>query len=111
MIIECPKCHKKYEVEEMYIPIGGGPVRCPNCKNIFGIYVEPMDIPMTEIIEDESKSIAGAKGPFTTPEFGDTSFSPEYKPIEEPAKPTPQTESIGNALGDLGTFSSSVPDT
>ena len=110
MRIECPKCHKKYEVEEMYIPIGGGPVRCPNCKNIFGIYVEPMDIPMTEIIEEEGEAIADAKGPFAKPEFGETSFSPDYAPEIQKEEPMP-SESIGDALGDLGSFSSSVPDT
>ena len=110
MRIECPKCHKKYEVEDMYIPIGGGPVRCPNCKNIFGIYVEPMDIPMTEIIEEEGEAIADAKGPFAKPEFGETSFSPDYAPEIQKEEPMP-SESIGDALGDLGSFSSSVPDT
>ncbi|MDD3804471.1 MAG: zinc-ribbon domain-containing protein [bacterium] len=110
MIIECPKCHKKYEVEEMYIPIGGGPVRCPNCQNIFGIYVEPMDIPMTEVIEDNESSAPAAKGPFTTPEIGETSFSPEYSPQEEVPPPV-QTENVADQLNDLGSFSSSVPET
>ncbi|MGE3062312.1 MAG: zinc-ribbon domain-containing protein [bacterium] len=111
MRIECPKCHKKYEVEDMYIPIGGGPVRCPNCKNIFGIYVEPMDIPMTEIIEDDEQPAASAGTPFTTPEIGETSFSPEYAPQEEQANSPADSDNLSEQLNDLGSFSSSVPET
>jgi hypothetical protein len=69
-----------------------------------------MDIPMTEIIEEEGEAIADAKGPFAKPEFGETSFSPDYAPEIQKEEPMP-SESIGDALGDLGSFSSSVPDT
>ena len=52
MIIECPKCKKKYLIKEEEIPTGGGPVRCPNCGNIFTIYREPLNI---ELIPYEIK--------------------------------------------------------
>jgi len=112
MRIECPKCHKKYEVEEAYIPIGGGPVRCPNCSNIFGIFVEPMDIPLTPILEDEEASPSGQEETqFSNPELGETSFSPEHQPIPQPALQTQETASLQqdeSSISDLGSFSSHI---
>ncbi len=52
MIIECPKCKKKYKVEDSDIPVGGGPIRCPNCSNIFTVYREPLNIKLISIVEE-----------------------------------------------------------
>lgn len=61
MNVECPKCNRKYEVEDAYIPIGGAPIKCPNCGNIFGIYVEPIDIPLTPIAEENAPNPASTQ--------------------------------------------------
>ncbi|MDI6700606.1 MAG: zinc-ribbon domain-containing protein [bacterium] len=103
MIVECPKCHKKYEIEDMYIPIGGAPIRCPNCKNIFGIYVEPIDIPMTEVAEEnittpvETKSEDKIEETLGKPDFGERSITPEFQETKaEEEKPTfPDTDQFG----------------
>jgi len=52
MNVECPKCKKKYKVDESLIPYGGASVRCPNCSNIFTIYKEPLDIKLEPIPEE-----------------------------------------------------------
>jgi len=44
MIVECPKCKKKYRVKDGDVPVGGAPVQCPSCGNIFTIYREPLKI-------------------------------------------------------------------
>uniref|UniRef100_A0A7C3J695 Zinc finger/thioredoxin putative domain-containing protein n=1 Tax=candidate division WOR-3 bacterium TaxID=2052148 RepID=A0A7C3J695_UNCW3 len=103
MIVECPKCHKKYEIDEMYIPIGGAPIRCPNCKNIFGIYVEPIDIPMTEVADEnisapvETKSEEKIEETFEKPRFGDTSITPEFQEtkVEEEMPTFPDMDQFG----------------
>ncbi|HAF08018.1 TPA: hypothetical protein DCG82_06410, partial [candidate division WOR-3] len=103
MIVECPKCHKKYEIEDMYIPIGGAPIRCPNCKNIFGIYVEPIDIPMTEVADEnistpvETKSEDKIEETLEKPDFGERSITPEFQETKaEEEKPTfPDTDQFG----------------
>ncbi len=103
MIVECPKCHKKYEVEDMYIPIGGAPIRCPNCKNIFGIYVEPIDIPMTEVVEEENKTSASQ-----TSSQKEINVSKESK-IKETFKDELLQKDFPD-LGQLGSFSSESSD-
>ncbi|MCH7761847.1 zinc-ribbon domain-containing protein, partial [candidate division TA06 bacterium] len=40
MVILCPKCETKYQVEEGEITSGGAGVSCPKCKNVFTIYKE-----------------------------------------------------------------------
>ena len=82
MIIECPKCNRKYEVEDSYIPVGGAPIKCPNCGNIFGIYVEPIDIPMTPVFDDQTKTPANDIVD-NGREFGSASISPTPEPVVE----------------------------
>ncbi len=53
MITECPKCKKRYKITDSVIPIGGGPVRCPNCSNIFTVYREPLNIKLIPIEEEK----------------------------------------------------------
>ncbi|RKZ19057.1 hypothetical protein DRQ17_01910 [bacterium] len=51
MIVECPKCKKKYRVKDEDVPIGGAPVQCPSCGNIFTIYREPLKIHLEPVEE------------------------------------------------------------
>lgn len=51
MIIECPKCKSKYEVNDLDIPTGGAAVRCLECSNIFTIYKNLLDIKLTPLKE------------------------------------------------------------
>ncbi|MEO0288630.1 MAG: zinc-ribbon domain-containing protein [candidate division WOR-3 bacterium] len=100
MIVECPKCHKKYEIDEMYIPIGGAPIRCPNCKNIFGIYVEPIDIPMTEITEENisSTTVETTVEKPKIPSFEESSITTQFeeKKVEESEIPSfPDMDQFG----------------
>lgn len=52
MNVECPKCKKKYRVDENLIPPGGAPIKCPSCSNVFTIYKAPLDIPMEPVAEE-----------------------------------------------------------
>ncbi len=104
MRIECPKCHSKYEIEDSYIPIGGAPVKCPKCGNIFGIYVEPIDIPMTPILDDsnETETLGDDR------EFGTSSINPEYVPQEETNQ---GIENFGNINPDANSEQTTVSGT
>ncbi len=51
MIVECPKCKKKYRVKDEDVPVGGAPVQCPSCGNIFTIYREPLKIHLEPLEE------------------------------------------------------------
>ncbi len=44
MIVQCPKCNKKYIVDENEVPAGGAAVKCPDCGNVFTIYKEISNI-------------------------------------------------------------------
>ncbi len=121
MIVECPKCNRKYEVEDAYIPIGGAPIKCPNCGNIFGIYVEPIDIPMKPVIEENSTQSTSPQQ--TTPPVQEPAPQQPNPPVQEEAAPTilgnsfeeskPQSAApeLG-ALGNLGQESQteSIPE-
>lgn len=119
MIIECPKCHSKYEVDEAYIPIGGAPVQCPKCGNIFGIYVMPIDIPMTPIMDAEPPKPEPAPQPEPQP-APQPAPAPQPEPKPEPApqpapepvqQPAPQPEPAQQEadLGALG-FGAAQPE-
>ncbi len=56
VIVECPKCKQKYQVEEYMIPVGGAPVKCPKCGNVFTIFIEPIEL---EMIPIDSEQAAG----------------------------------------------------
>ena len=119
MKVECPKCHRKYQVEDAYIPIGGAPIRCPNCSNIFGIYVEPIEIPMSPIEEDIPQQVSA---PVQEPEpqmQTPPPVSETYQPAPEPAPQAapvidhsfdmPADETQPNAeLGALGNLGQTV---
>jgi predicted Zn finger-like uncharacterized protein len=76
MIVDCPKCKKKYRVNESLIPVGGAHVQCPACSNVFSLYRSPLDIPLEPF---EEKSIAPPEKEFTVD-------SEPFKPTrEEPA--------------------------
>lgn len=49
MEVECPKCKRRYKVDDSKVPFGGGPVRCPSCENIFTIYREPLDLELIPV--------------------------------------------------------------
>jgi predicted Zn finger-like uncharacterized protein len=37
MIVQCPKCNKKYEIDETHLPKGAVKVRGPTCKHVWTI--------------------------------------------------------------------------
>jgi predicted Zn finger-like uncharacterized protein len=77
MNVECPKCKKKYKVDEKLIPAGGAPVRCPACSNIFTLYRAPIDIPLEPVAQE------------TVPEPGE-----ETAAAKETAAPTQAEPSV-----------------
>jgi predicted Zn finger-like uncharacterized protein len=92
MIVDCPKCKKKYRVNESLIPVGGAHVQCPACTNVFSIYREPLDIPLEAVAE-----VAPA-----APEK-------EFKVDTEPLKPTEKEPAFAeSATEEPGTKSSGI---
>jgi len=65
MTFDCPKCKKKYKVNEEFIPVGGAHVQCPSCSNVFSIYRAPLDIHL-EPVEEEAVSEPDKKRAFDT---------------------------------------------
>ena len=104
MKVECPKCNRKYEIEDAYIPIGGAPIKCPNCGNIFGIYVEPIDIPMIPIVGDTpSQPIFGFAPQQSNPPVQEAaptilgnSFEASSAPVQESPSAAPELGALGN---------------
>lgn len=87
MNVECPKCKKKYKVDEKLVPVGGAPVRCPACSNIFTIYRAPIDISLEPIAEETvskpAEEMAVSK---------ETTAPPQEKPpVTEPTVQTTET--------------------
>ena len=115
MKVECPKCNRKYEIEDAYIPIGGAPIKCPNCGNIFGIYVEPIDIPMIPIVGDtSSQSVPESAPQQATPPVQEPAPQQSNPPVQEaaptilgnsfeaPSAPVQESPSAAPELGALG---------
>ncbi len=111
MIIECPKCKKKYLVKEEQIPVGGGPVKCPNCNNIFTIYRKPLNIELIPyeiepekveeetvypdktieqppVIEKPSETVFEKPTPTISPPIEKSEVSTPTPTIKEPETPT-----------------------
>jgi len=83
MIVECPKCKKKYKVDKASIPPGGAPVRCPECSNIFTVFTEPVDIKLDPVIEETVT--ASDTGIISEPE----TFAPQLENSESLETSTP----------------------
>lgn len=95
MVIQCPKCNKKYIVDENEIPSGGAAVKCPNCGNIFTIYKEVSNIKLIPYGEEASVSETAENAPSFTP------------PVEEPV-----SEGIGiNKSGEFSEMGKPEPET
>lgn len=91
MIVECPKCKKKYKIDETKVPVGGAPVKCPNCLNIFTVYREPLDITLTPI---ETEKTAVPQEPFAE-HIKETETPVTSEPLEENLeKPAEATTNI-----------------
>lgn len=94
MVIQCPKCNKKYTVDENQIPVGGVAVRCPNCGNIFTIYREVSNIQLIPYEEEpsvaETAEAASSFAPRTEESIG-INKSGEFSETERSAP-----ESIGS---------------
>lgn len=58
MIIVCPECSTKFDVNADRIPDAGAKVRCARCKNVFTAYKEP-DV---ELIEDNGDDFVEEEG-------------------------------------------------
>jgi len=44
MIVQCPKCQKKYDLDKSHLAKGAIKVRCPNCKQVWVVRVESKSI-------------------------------------------------------------------
>ena len=105
MTVECPKCKKKYIVNEALIPVGGAPVRCPDCSNIFTLYREPLDIhlepELEETVSAAKEEISIQPETFTpqkeVPAFAETSLS-DVADIETKIPPTEERTKLWEKL-------------
>ncbi len=87
MITECPKCKTRYRVNDSEVPVGGAPVRCPKCGNVFTIYREPLNIHLEPVIE---KPVFEPPKPPPTPPFVKPQPTPQPTPqFIRPPGPTP----------------------
>ncbi len=111
MIVECPKCKKKYRVKDEDVPIGGAPVQCPSCGNIFTIYREPLKIylePVEEVTPSPAPSFE-APTPPSRPARSETHGAGEsfLEGIKKPAgmgvqqQPSPPPPSTADAAARL----------
>lgn len=94
MVIECSKCHARYNVDEGKIPPSGVKVRCHKCQNIIVIQKTPAQpepapvLPETPITHPEPPP-----SPPTEPEAPDVS-APEPPSVPEPQIPEPAQPDI-----------------
>uniref|UniRef100_A0A7C4U9K4 Zinc finger/thioredoxin putative domain-containing protein n=1 Tax=candidate division WOR-3 bacterium TaxID=2052148 RepID=A0A7C4U9K4_UNCW3 len=92
MITECPKCKTRYRVNDADIPVGGCPVRCPKCGNVFTIYREPLNIHLEPVVEKPEFVQPKPPPTFEAPKPPPTQpfVKPQPAPAFEQPKPTPQ---------------------
>lgn len=85
MFTECPKCKTKYRVNDSDVPVGGAPVKCLKCSNVFTIYREPLNIHLEPIVE---KPTIEPPIPTPTPPFVKPQPTPPPKPTPTPTPPS-----------------------
>lgn len=101
MITECPKCKTKYKVNDSDVPVGGAPVKCLKCGNVFTIYREPLNIHLEPVIEKPTME-APTPPPFVKPQPTPTPTQPFVKPQPTPTptqqpKPSPTPSQLSAA--------------
>ena len=81
MIVQCPECTTKYNLDESKIGHDGTKVRCTRCKNVFTVFrPKPAEADVPDIQKP-------APGPAV-----DQSFEDEFAAIFEDRKPAPKAE-------------------
>lgn len=76
MIVQCQKCHKKYEIDKSQLAKGSIRVRCPNCKYVWTI--------KTELKKPVAKpEVKEAPIEYYQPEKVETPTFPKLLPIED----------------------------
>ncbi len=101
IVVECPKCKQKYKVEEDYlIPVGGAPVRCPQCGNIFTIFIEPIEINMIPIDENEYNNLSSQEEGYNVGMQEDSSYREH---MEDVSADTFTESSLSNTSHDIDT--------
>ena len=92
MIIACPECSTKFNVDSDRIPDGGAKVRCARCKHVF-LAEKPLvqESPFPEEVETfHAESVSDERGSETTAEESDFS----YDKFQELDSGTTQEESF-----------------
>ncbi len=94
MIVQCPKCNKKYIVDENEVPAGGAAVKCPNCGNVFTIYKEVSNIQLLpyEGMAAEATEEHESVGTATESMYG-INKSGEFPDMEKPEMETETADS------------------
>ncbi|SDZ85125.1 MJ0042 family finger-like domain-containing protein [Desulfuromusa kysingii] len=98
MIITCPKCSTRFNIDSDRIPDGGAKVRCARCKNIF-LAEKPLeqDLRPADSAEPSQQEIITEEPP-SEPMSGDNDFS--YDKFQE----------LDSSVTAEETFSFSAPD-
>ena len=101
MIVECDKCHTRYNVDEKKIPATGVRVRCKKCQHVLFIQKEPVTPPEPEVVVEREKepkipspAEQEAPPPPPKPEIPEppTPVPPDAAPTTPPATETPHEE-------------------
>ena len=85
MLVQCPECTTKYNLDESKIGHDGSKVRCTRCKNVFTVF-RPM-------AQEAEASIAPEPAPAPASAVDD-SFEDEMSALFEERKPAPVATSV-----------------
>jgi len=84
VIVECDKCHTRYNVDEKKIPATGVKVRCKKCQHVLFIQKEPVTPPEPEVVVEREK-----EPKIPSPAEQEAPPPPPKPEIPEPPTPVP----------------------
>jgi predicted Zn finger-like uncharacterized protein len=115
MIVQCPECTTKYNLDESKIGHDGTKVRCSRCKNIFTVFrpaavepaepvAPPMETPRSDAgdsFEDDFAAMFEEREPEASASGGAGSFEDELGKSAAPSRPSKESKVTPDTDGSL----------
>jgi predicted Zn finger-like uncharacterized protein len=105
MLVQCPECTTKYNLDDSKIGHDGSKVRCSRCKNVFTVFRPVSDDAATASVSEEELSFGAAPAPEMQRGKGEEaaptdSFEDDLEAMFRETKAAPQAKKVADAFED-----------
>ena len=95
MIVQCPECTTKYNLDESKIGHDGTKVRCARCKSVFTVFRPKSAEPVEPLLPVQEAPAAPAPKP-PVDDFSDDGFADMFKAAPAAAAPKPDVDDFSD---------------